>query len=577
MPLSLSLAPNDRTLKPPILFAGAYILACAVFLPRVSPAHFQPALALALFFPNIPILATFLFRAWSAPAERRGWLILAASIPFVLLSLALLAAAGPLQSRPRPIDWAFLSISLLIGCIQAWGLLAWPWRNQGRESKQLDLLGSLLFGSSVFLLLWVVGIWQAAFQGQAVVHARILAYAGRLSITSGVAVYLFCQDPRRIRGPLGWVLAAMLVFCLAIGLFQPIALSAGLMGRVNPWFGVAPLAPLFLVFAAWSPHPVEVPEEHPPLRIPLGEIVPYIPFLIAGGVLGLALLKNRGPLVWPLLTFLGITGLLVLRQFLLLREIKTVNAHLEDRVTQRTQALEKMQSVLIKTERMNTLATLGAGLAHDLNNLLSVVRNSAELMEMELEEGQPPRSQDLARIMEASSKAGNLTHRLMAFVRQEPGLQSSVRLNLSDALVAMQDFLRMLLPRNIRMDLEIEDSTPAAQVDPSLLEQVLVNLISNARDAMPEGGQVRIRLRPGATPGGDPAAILEVSDTGPGIPPEIQEAIFDAFFTTKPEGKGTGLGLASVRTLMGAQGGSVEVRSLPAQGTTFRLTFPVEA
>lgn len=564
-------------MKVPILFSGAYILTCATLLPKVSPAHFQAALALALFFPNLPVLGTFLLRARSVPAERRGWLLLAISIPLVFLSLALLAAAGPLQSRPRPIDWAYLVVSLLIGSIQAWGLLAWPWRNQRRESKQLDWLGSLLFGSSVFLLLWVVGIWQAAFQGHSVVHARILAYAGRLSITSGVAVYLFSQDPRRIRGPLGWVLAALLVFCLAIGLFQPIVQSAGFMGRVNPWFGVAPLGPLFLAFAAWSPHPAEVPEEHPPLRIPLGEIVPYIPFLIAGGVLGLALLKSRLPLVWPLLTFLGITGLLVLRQFILLREVKTANAHLEDRVAQRTQALEKMQSVLIKTERMNTLATLGAGLAHDLNNLLSVVRNSAELMEMELEEGQPPRSQDLARIMEASSKAGNLTHRLMAFVHQEPGLQGSVRLNLSDALVAMQDFLRMLLSRNIRMDFEIEASAPSTQVDPSLLEQVLVNLISNAKDAMPEGGHIRIRLHSGVTASGDPAAILEVSDSGPGIPPEIQEAIFDAFFTTKPEGKGTGLGLASVRTLMAAQEGSVEVNSYPGQGSTFRLSFPIKA
>jgi len=104
-----------------------------------------------------------------------------------------------------------------------------------------------------------------------------------------------------------------------------------------------------------------------------------------------------------------------------------------------------------------------------------------------------------------------------------------------------------------------------------------VNLVSNAKDAMPEGGRVSLRLRPGVLPGGGPAAILEVHDTGSGIPVELQGVIFDAFFTTKPEGKGTGLGLASVRTLMEALGGGVAVESCPGQGSTFRLSFPEKA
>ena len=108
-----------------------------------------------------------------------------------------------------------------------------------------------------------------------------------------------------------------------------------------------------------------------------------------------------------------------------------------------------------------------------------------------------------------------------------------------------------------------------------MVEQVLVNLVSNAKDALPEGGKITLLLRPGQMPGGGEAVVLEVRDTGPGIPVELQELIFDAFYTTKPEGKGTGLGLASVRGLMEAQGGTVSVECPPGQGTIFRLSFPI--
>jgi signal transduction histidine kinase len=559
----------------PLLAAGTLVLAFAFLLSVIPADRFQAAMAVVLVLTNVLTLALFLLRARWYPDERKGWWIFASSIPFVLASSAILALAGPLQSVPGPADWGYLALSLLIGVIQAMALLAWPWRRS--NSSLIDLLGSLLFGTSFFLLMWVIGIWQAGFQGHAVVHARTLALAGRLAITSGAAVYLFVQDPRRIRGPLGWVLAGMVMLSLIVGLFRSLVQSGGVMTRISPWFALVLLGSLFLAMAAWSPRPVEVTPDQAPLRSPLTEAVPYLPFLIAGGVLGMALLRTRAVLVWPLLTFLAITGLLVLRQFILLREVKMANNRLEERVAQRTQALEKAQAVLLRTERMNTLATLGAGLAHDLNNLLGVIRNSAELMEMELEEGQTPGPQDLTRILEASSKAGSLTQRLMAFVRQEPGLQAVTRSDLSEALASMQAFLRLLLPRNIELSLDLDPSTCPTEVDTAVLEQILVNLVSNAKDAMPDGGRVSLRLRPSTSPAGHPTTLLEVHDTGPGIPVELQSVIFDAFFTTKPEGKGTGLGLASVRTLMVALGGSVDVESLPGQGTTFRLGFPKNA
>ena len=128
----------------------------------------------------------------------------------------------------------------------------------------------------------------------------------------------------------------------------------------------------------------------------------------------------------------------------------------------------------------------------------------------------------------------------------------------------------------ITLTLRLEDLPGRVLVEPSVMEQVLVNLVGNAKDAMPTGGEVAIWLHPGLMNDGTPGAILEVIDSGPGIPLELQGLIFDAFFTTKPVGKGTGLGLASVRTLMEALGGTVTVQSQPGKGTCFRLAFPLD-
>ena len=135
----------------------------------------------------------------------------------------------------------------------------------------------------------------------------------------------------------------------------------------------------------------------------------------------------------------------------------------------------------------------------------------------------------------------------------------------------------MLLPRGIRLDYEIESSGPRVEIESAMIEQVLVNLVSNAKDALPGGGAITIRLHPGSMLNGSPAAILEVSDTGPGVPPEIRDSIFDSFFTTKPEGKGTGLGLASVKALMEAREGVIHLESRPDWGATFIMAFPVRS
>ena len=145
----------------------------------------------------------------------------------------------------------------------------------------------------------------------------------------------------------------------------------------------------------------------------------------------------------------------------------------------------------------------------------------------------------------------------------------------AETLEGSRELLRMLLPRGIELTYRLQDPGGRILIEASVFEQILVNLVGNAKDAMPGGGRIDLWLHGGALPDGTPAAVLEIQDSGSGIPLELQETIFEAFFTTKPLGAGTGLGLASVRTQMEALGGTVTVASSAGQGTCFRLGFPL--
>ncbi len=248
---------------------------------------------------------------------------------------------------------------------------------------------------------------------------------------------------------------------------------------------------------------------------------------------------------------------------------------LEKRVVERTERLEKLQAVMLRTERLNTLAMLGAGLAHDLNNLLFTTSLSVETLRREAEAGHPARAELLGQITKATSEAGRLTKRLMTFARGDTDAAEPRFVELRAAGAAQEDLLRMILPRTIGFHLLLEVSSRRVLVPPTLIEQALVNLVSNARDAMPNGGNVTVRVREDC--GDDTSRLLvEVSDTGQGIAPEIQDTIFETFFTTKSK-NGTGIGLASVRAMMTAIGGNVWVESQPGEGATFTLSFPMHA
>jgi two-component system, cell cycle sensor histidine kinase and response regulator CckA len=250
-----------------------------------------------------------------------------------------------------------------------------------------------------------------------------------------------------------------------------------------------------------------------------------------------------------------------------------------------------LEAQLQQAQRLESLGQLAGGVAHDFNNLLAVILNYASFVAEELSDAtdsdwsqrcETARS-DVGQIQLAAERAATLTHQLLAFARQEV-IRPQV-LNLNDVVAGVEDMLRRTIGENVQLVTSLADGLWPVLADPGRLEQVLVNLAVNARDAMPGGGTVTIdtgnvTVDANSIAGGSPArqgrnVRLRVSDTGTGMPPEIAERAFEPFFSTKAKGAGTGLGLATVFGILSQADGHIQIYSEQDKGTTISITLPV--
>lgn len=230
-----------------------------------------------------------------------------------------------------------------------------------------------------------------------------------------------------------------------------------------------------------------------------------------------------------------------------------------------------LQRQLERSQRVEALGRMAGGIAHDFNNLLGVIRGYAELL-LRYPQGAAEREEGLEEIVRAADRGARLTSQLLAFGRRQ--LLRPDAVDLSSALAEMEPMLRRILGEEVALELRAPEGL-WARVDPSRLEQVVLNLVTNARDAMPAGGRMTIEARPGDPGAGAGGAVmLRFVDTGAGMAPEVLAHLFEPFFTTKAEGKGTGLGLATVYGIVVQSGGSVTVDSAPGCGTTFEVALP---
>jgi len=273
-------------------------------------------------------------------------------------------------------------------------------------------------------------------------------------------------------------------------------------------------------------------------------------------------------------------------------EVEDLNSRLEARILERTRELasandrlmkeiaerERAQAALTQVQKMEAIGRLTGGIAHDFNNLLHVVNMNLELVSMYAKEEKV--KPVVERAKSAARRGAKLTGQLLSFARNQSLLPRLTHIN--DLLVGMKDLLEISAGPGVAVELELCEVPTAVVIDASQLEMAVLNLAVNSRDAMPEGGTLRISTCGRSHAEGDgsdlPAGdyvVLTVTDDGEGIPPQLLTKVFDPFFTTKPVGSGTGLGLSQVYGFARQSGGTAFVRSEIGKGTTVEMHFPV--
>ncbi len=240
-----------------------------------------------------------------------------------------------------------------------------------------------------------------------------------------------------------------------------------------------------------------------------------------------------------------------------------------------------LEEQLRQSQRMEAIGRLAGGIAHDFNNLLTVIRGYSQLSLLEIKEDDKLRG-NIEEIQKATQRASDLTRQLLAFGRRQIMKMKVIDLNL--LIRELDKMLRRVIGEDIELVTILAEDLGRIKADPGQIEQVIINLAVNARDAMSEGGKLTIKTQNveidedyvwahvGVTSGS--YAMLSITDTGCGMTPEVKDHLFEPFFTTKEVGKGTGLGLSTVYGIVKQSRGNIWAYSEPGRGTTFKIYLP---
>ena len=256
-------------------------------------------------------------------------------------------------------------------------------------------------------------------------------------------------------------------------------------------------------------------------------------------------------------------------------DLRQTNQRLEEALAElqtRTHELASMTQQLWQASKLATMGELAASVAHELNNPLATISLHTEFLIGPLA-AEDPNRQSLRVIEQQVERMASLVSNLLLFSRRSHQQISTV--NIIEELQNSLEFINYhLRSHNINVVTDFVDDLPSVQADTQQLRQVFLNLLTNASDAMPEGGTLTIRARHEVLEKGSPALVVEFSDTGKGVQPQDLPKLWEPFFTTKPEGKGTGLGLPICRRAVEEHGGTIDIESLPGKGTTVRIILP---
>ncbi|MFT7679747.1 MAG: signal transduction histidine kinase/ActR/RegA family two-component response regulator [Planctomycetota bacterium] len=234
-----------------------------------------------------------------------------------------------------------------------------------------------------------------------------------------------------------------------------------------------------------------------------------------------------------------------------------------------------LEEQLRQSQKMESVGQLAGAIAHDFNNMLTSILGYSELLSGEIPSDSPLQA-DIKEIVNSGESAKSLTRQLLAFSRLQPMDQTTVQLNV--LVATMEKMLRLMFDERIELHQDLQASTSLVRVDVALIEQVVLNLVLNSRDAMPSGGNIWLRThleRPALGAPGESIVVLSISDDGSGIPTEAQDRIFEPFFTTKDKHKGSGLGLSTAYGIIKQSCGELALVSTSARGTTFEIRLPL--
>jgi signal transduction histidine kinase len=262
-------------------------------------------------------------------------------------------------------------------------------------------------------------------------------------------------------------------------------------------------------------------------------------------------------------------------------EVHRINEELEVRVAKRTAEHRALEDQLLQSQKMEAVGRLAGGVAHDFNNLLTVILGYNDMLRDRVRRD-PAALEYADEVLHAAERASSLTNQLLAFSRRQVAVPRVVDLN--DIVQGIDKMLRRIIGEDIQLETHLSPDIPPVKVDPSQVDQVIMNLAVNSRDAMPDGGTLAIETAAvelgkdfadshvGVEAG--PYVMLTVRDTGTGMDAATRTRVFEPFFTTKDKGKGTGLGLSIVYGIIKQNGGEIVVQSEPGKGTTFQIYLP---
>jgi signal transduction histidine kinase/ActR/RegA family two-component response regulator len=419
--------------------------------------------------------------------------------------------------------------------------------------------------AQVFLVL------QAALTAFLAVLLGVQRNPHALAVAVAAVVYLVCWVAfRRGWEPARYVLVAVLTLIVVVGTREPYLTGRPMMGVIIP-----PVVALMLTSADWI----------------IGSAVL--------GVLGLGLRSRfQTPLLEPLdllLLIMTVSGLVLARRSVdsamsrltgqanaaqVARELAEGAAR--DALAERDRAT-KLEAQVVHLQRLESVGRLAGGVAHDFNNLLTVIGASTSMAERAIASGACPKA-DLEEVREAVARASGLTKQLFAFARKQVLSKRGVDLN--ELVYGIERVLRRVIGDDTVLSVKLGAEPLRALADSAQLEQVIVNLVINARDAITPGGLIEIATQrvsfdeiqhePEGLARGDYACV-EVRDNGAGMTSEVQKHLFEPFFTTKPPGRGTGLGLSTCFGIVRQHDGTIQVESEPGRGTIMRVLVPLLA